>query len=87
MESIAVSVSAVTAVHELTSSRDERLNDKAYMWAIMQKPSHNRCPDSPVSTTFQLSQDVSIGKMAEERLARERVLQMQTDISRYLAQL
>lgn len=90
MESIAVAVSvnAVTAVHELTHSRDDKLNAKAYMRAIMQKPlENNRWADSSTSAAFTFSQDVPTNKMIEERLARERILQMQTDISLYLDQL
>ncbi len=85
---IAVAVSAVTAVHELTRSRDDRLNKKAHMRAIMQTPlENNRWTDSSTSAGFTFSQDVSTNKMTEERIDRERILQMQNDISLYLAQL
>ena len=88
MESVAVSVSAVIALHELTGSRDDKLNEKAYLRAMMKKSSEsNRFADSYICTTFTESQEVSTSRMIEERLARERILQMQSEISRNLAQL
>ena len=82
MESVAVAVSAVSALSELRISRDDKLNGKAYLRAMMGQPSvTDRLVDTYTFATFKPLQDISTNRMIEERLARERILQMQNDIS------
>lgn len=85
MESVAVAVSAVSALSELRISRDDELNEKAYLRAMMKQSSVTDClVDTYTFATFKPPQDISTHRITEERLSRERILQMQNDISRDL---
>jgi hypothetical protein len=65
-----------------SSSRDSQLNEKAFQRALALTSRHKiESLDIYQSVPFQISQDVSLKQIIQEKSSRERVVKMQDEIN------